>query len=32
MFECVGRCTIRDGVRGVRFEARDFYRGSFHHN
>jgi len=32
MFECVGRCTERDGARDVRIKSRDFYRGSFHHN
>jgi len=32
MFECVGRCTMRDEIRDVRFESRDFYRVSFHHN
>jgi len=26
MFECVGRCTTRDGVRDVRFESRSLPR------
>jgi len=32
MLEYAGRCTTRDEVRDVRFECRDFYRGSFHRN